>query len=60
MQEREFNEVVLRGRQRHSLRRMRLVKTPSAAIGRIVANTKQGRKTMLTNLPFSGVMQNKI
>ena len=43
MQEREFNEVVLRGRQRHSLRRMRLVKTPSAAIGRIVANTKQGR-----------------
>ena len=43
MQEREFNEVVLRGRQRHSLRRMRLVKIPSAAIGMIVANTKQGR-----------------
>ena len=42
MQEREFNEVVLRGRQRHSLRRMRLVKTPSAAIGMIVANTTQG------------------
>jgi hypothetical protein len=34
MQEREFNEVVLRGRQRHSLRRMRLVKTPSAAKSR--------------------------
>jgi hypothetical protein len=45
MQEREFNEVVLRGRQRHSLRRMRLVKTPSEAIGMIVANTKRGRKT---------------
>ena len=30
--------------KRHSLRRMRLVKTPSAAIGMILANTTQGRK----------------
>ena len=37
MQEREFNEVVLRGRQRHSLRRMRLVKTPSAANSAVCA-----------------------
>ncbi len=29
--------------KRHSLRRMRLVKTPSAAIGMILANTTQGR-----------------
>jgi hypothetical protein len=33
----------INAKKRHSLRRVRLVKTPSAAIWMIVANTKQGR-----------------
>ena len=56
MQEREFNEVVLRGRQRHSLRRMRLVKTPSEAIGMIVANTKRGRRFLCGDLLGRGCL----
>ena len=34
----------INAKKRHSLRRVRLVKTPSAAIWMIVANTKQGRQ----------------